>query len=75
LSCIFLLSLLDSKFIHTTLFGELREEYLFYRVGSSCRLICLLGPKGLGKTTSMKQLMRADDVYIDLLRYYGVKGL
>lgn len=66
-SYLYPLSLVDSEFIHTTLFGELQEDYVFYKGGSSCRLISLLGPKGLGKTTSMKQLMDADDMYIDLL--------
>jgi hypothetical protein len=41
-----------------------------YKAGTTCSLLCLLGPKGFGKTTAMLQLMKDrkndKDMFIDL---------
>ncbi len=59
-----------SKFVRTKLFIELEEDFKMYKAGSTCTLMCLLGPKGVGKTTAMEQLMRDrnndNDMFIDL---------
>ena len=59
-----------SQFIRTKLFNELEKYFRRYQAGTSCTLLCLLGPRGLGKTTAMVQLMRdrsnGSDVFIDL---------
>jgi septin family protein len=41
-----------------------------YKAGTSCTLLCLLGPNGVGMTTAMVQLMKDrnhdHDMFIDL---------
>lgn len=59
-----------SQFICTKLFNELEKDFNKYKAGTGCTLMCLLGPKGVGKTAAMVQLMRDhnndNDMFIDL---------